>query len=186
VSLRLLAVGGLLGATASTVLGPFLVISLVDRGEGAARAAGLLAVGGWLVIGGRIVAGVVSDKIPRPLAHVRAVAWMLLACGAGMAVLAWAGSAAAVVVGTLVAMGFGWSWPGLLHHAVIATHPNSPAQATSLMQTGTYLGSVAGPLAFGLAADRWSFSVAWSGAAVMALGSVLSLMVGVRRIERRS
>jgi MFS family permease len=184
-SLRLLTAGGLLGATASTVLAPFLVISLVDRGADAGRAAGLLAIGGWLVIGGRIAAGVVSDRVPRPFAHVRAVAWMLLACGAGMAVLAWAGSDAAVVVATLVAMGFGWSWPGLLHHAVISTHPDSPTRATSLMQTGTYLGSVAGPLAFGLAADRWSFSVAWTGSAVMAGGAALSLIAGVRRIEHR-
>jgi MFS family permease len=184
-SLKLLALGGLLGAMASTVIAPFLLVGLIDMGHDAGGAAGLLAIGGWLVIGGRIVAGLASDRIPRPLAHIRTVAWMLLTCGAGMTVLAWEGSYASIVAATLVAMGLGWSWPGLLHHAVITTYPVGRARAASMMQTGTYLVSVIGPLGFGLTADLASFPAAWASSSALAMVSALFLLGGVRLVERR-
>ena len=184
-SLRLLALGGLLGATASTVIAPFLVVSLVDRGQDASRAVTLLALGSWLAIGGRLGAGVISDWWPTPLNHIRGVALMLLACGAGMAVLSRDAADGTLVVAVLVAMGLGWCWPGLLHHAVITTHSSSPTRATSLMQTGTYLGSVAGPLVFGLTADRLSFSLAWTTSACIAAFAASALFAGVALLRRQ-
>ena len=183
-SLTLLAVGGLLAAASSTVIGPFLVVSMVDQGHSTAAATTLLAIGGWLVIVSRVGIGFMSDRLGSPSHHLRLVALMLLACGAGMAVIGFDRSFAAAAVAAVVALGFGWSWPGLYHHSVISSFPESQARATSLVQSGTYFGSVLGPFAFGLVADHASYSTAWGMSAAAALAASCFLVLGVRLVRR--
>ena len=62
---------------------------------------------------------------------------------------------AALVVGVVLGFGLGWAWPGLMNFAVVRLHPQAPAAATSITQTGVYAGGCLGPLSLGsLAADR--------------------------------
>ena len=76
----------------------------------------------------------------------------LLAVGAaGLALLAVPGTPA-LAVGVLLGFGLGWSWPGLMNFAVVRLHPQAPAAATSITQTGVYAGGCLGPLSLGAVA----------------------------------
>jgi predicted MFS family arabinose efflux permease len=185
-SLKFLGVGGLLGASGTAVLAPFLVEGLVAQGESPASAAGLLAISGWVGIAARVLVGAFSDRLPDPLLHLRATAVMLTAACVGMVGLAVGGAHVALVAATFVAFGLGWSWPGLLQYAAITTHPDNPAAATGFMQTGTFLGALFGPLVFGFVAQQNSFAAAWSIAALSTLLGALLLLAAVRQIRRRS
>jgi hypothetical protein len=80
------------------------------------------------------------------------------------------------LVGTLFVFGAGWGWPGLFNLSVVRNNPNAPGAATGITQTGTYVGAVAGPLAFGAIAEGASFSIAWlvvAGCYVVAAGAML-------------
>jgi predicted MFS family arabinose efflux permease len=181
-SLLLLALGGLLGASGTGVLPPFLVDSLIHEGIDAGRAASVLALGSGIGVVSRVVVGAFSDRWPKPITHLNAVAIMLGISGLAMATLG-LGSTETILFGAiLLFFALGWSWPGLVHYAVLITHPQAPALATTYMQTGTFLGSVIGPLAFGFIADFGSFTVAWlvaAGCVVLAAGM---LLVGTRRL----
>ena len=185
-SLTFLGIGGLLGASGTAVLAPFLVEGLVAHGETPASAAVLLAIGGWLGIAARILVGAFSDRLPDPLLHLRATAVMLTAGCAGMVGLAVGGTHVVLVAATFVAFGLGWSWPGLLQHAAITTHPENPAAATGFMQTGTFLGALLGPLVFGIVAQQSSFSLAWIIAAASTAAGVAFLLASVRQLRRQS
>jgi len=84
----------------------------------------------------------------------------------------------------LIGFGLGWSWPGLLAFAVVRRHPEAPAAATSVTQTGVYAGASVGPLGFGLLATHAGYPAAWVVAAVamtLACGlTVLAARMGGR------
>lgn len=183
-SLQLIGLGGLLGATATGVLPPFLVDGLVAQGETPAAAAQILAIGGGLGIVSRLVVGLAADRYPRPDMHFRAAMLMLTMGGLGMAGIAVGGPTAALTAASLLAFGLGWSWPGLFHFAVLSTYRQHQAAATSLVQTGTFIGAVAGPTAFGLVVDNVGFSYAWGGAAIAATLASVLLQLGLRAMRR--
>lgn len=180
-SMVLLAAGISLGAAAAGTLGAFLVSSGVAAGM-AESSAGLLLTGGSAVgIAMRLAAGHRADR--RGSGHLRVVAIMLLGGAVAFVALA-AGSAGSGltlvhVLATPLAFGAGWAWPGLFNLAVVRANPGAPGLATGITQTGTYLGAVSGPLAFGLIAERASYGAAWLLAAAMALAAA-SLMVAGR------
>jgi predicted MFS family arabinose efflux permease len=127
----------------------------------------------------RLVNGWLADR--RSGGHVAVVAGSLMLGAAGLVLLAVPG-APALVAGTVLAFGLGWSWPGLLQFAVVRLHPEAPAAATSIVQVGVYGGGFVGPIAFGAIAAHASFPVAWlAGAAAMLLAGVL-MVVGRRML----
>ncbi|MEV7136379.1 MFS transporter [Arthrobacter sp. NPDC093128] len=183
-SLTLLAIGGLLGAAGTAVLPPFLVDGLMSRGLDHNVAAAILAFCGWLGIAARVVVGAVSDRGSRnPAKHLRAASAMLLTGFVGMFGLSVGETQAVLVAAALITFGIGWSWPGLLHHSVMTSHPLRPALATSYMQTGTFVGAVVGPLGFGLLADHVSYAVAWGVSAGVVLAAAAFLFGGARQLR---
>ena len=54
-----------------------------------------------------------------------------------------------LVAGVVLGFGLGWAWPGLMNFAVVRLHPQAPAAATSITQTGVYAGGCLGPLGLG-------------------------------------
>lgn len=183
-SLILLAIGGLLGASGTAVLPPFLVDGLIDHGLAPGTAASLLALSSCLGFASRVLVGGLSDRWPNPLSHLRAVALMMVVAAVSMLFLAFGGGEFVLVAATIGAFVIGWAWPGLIHYAVIATHPRAPALATTFMQSGTFFGSVLGPLGFGLLADYISFAAAWSIAGIAVLAAAVFLALGVRSLGR--
>ena len=72
----------------------------------------------------------------------------------------------------------------LLMLAVVRGSPNAPGAATSIVNTGSFIGSIAGPVAFGLLVTHVDYGVGWALTAlclVAAAGAALT----ARRLRRR-
>jgi MFS family permease len=168
-----------LGAGAATALGIFLVAAAVDRGIDPGLAGLTLTMGSVVGLSLRLVNGWLADR--RSGGHVAVVAGSLMAGAVGLGLLAVPG-VPALVAGTVLAFGLGWSWPGLLQFAVVRLHPSAPAAATSIVQVGVYGGGFVGPISFGFLAAHASFPVAWLvSAGAMLLAGVL-MVVGRRML----
>lgn len=175
-----------LGLMAASSLAAFLVTSATRSGLGVAAAGYVAAVAGGFGLIARLVVGAAADR--RGGRHIPVVAAMLAVGALGYAGLA-AGTAlrspVLFVPAAAVAFGVGWGWNGLFNFAVVRTHPTAAAWATGVTQTGGRLGSVVGPVAFGLLADHVSFAVAWLFSATAAAASAALMLMG-RRVLLRS
>lgn len=181
-TLVVLGLAGGLGATAANTLGAFLVASTVRIGvsEGAA---GLLYAGGSAVgLVTRVGVGVFADRSRRS-DTLPMVGLMLIGGAVGFGLLA-TGTRGALVPGVVLAYALGWGWPGLFNWAVVARHPEAPAAATGITQTGVYFGAVTGPIAFGLLAERVSYGAAWSVALACSLAAALAVLAAGRVSDR--
>jgi MFS family permease len=180
--MAVLAVGIGLGAAAAGTLGAFLVSAGVHSGMSESASGLLLTMGSCVGIAVRVWAGVRADK--RDGGHLRVVALMLAGGSVAFAALA-TGVPWVYLVAIPVAFGAGWAWPGLFNLAVVRANPGAPGIATGITQTGTYFGAVAGPLLFGVVADRASFAWAWLLASATALLAAGAIVLG-RRLLRAS
>ena len=180
-ALAVIGVAAGLGAASSTGLSIFLVASAVDSGVAPGLAGLVLTLGSVVAVLMRMLHGWLADR--RSGGHVVVVAGCLILGAAGVVLLAVPGSVA-LVVGTVLGFGLGWSWPGLLQFAVVRLNPTAPAAATAIVQVGVYAGGCLGPVGFGLIATGLSFATAWvvaAGAMLVAGGGVL---VGRRMLVR--
>lgn len=180
-ALAVIGVAAGLGAASSTGLSIFLVASAVHGGVAPGLAGLVLTLGSVVAVVMRMVHGWLADR--RRGAHVVVVAGCLILGAAGVALLAVPGSAA-LVVGTVLGFGLGWSWPGLLQFAVVRLNPTAPAAATAIVQVGVYAGGCLGPVGFGLLATGVSFAAAWLAAALAMLVAGAGVLVGRRMLVR--
>lgn len=180
--LVVLALAAAFSIAATTSLGGFLVVYGVGEGLTPARAGHLLALGSAVGVVSRLVTGYLADR--RGRRHLPVVAEMILGGSVGLLVLAVGEHPWIILAGTLIAFGLGWSWNGLFAFAVVLNSRGAPALATGIVQTGMSAGAAAGPLAFGITATYFSYSVAWIGAAA-AFACGAGLMVLGRAILRR-
>lgn len=170
VALGVLALAAMFGTAASNSLTAFFVASAVDRGTSVGHAGWLLAAGSLAAIVGRLFWGWLADR--RTGQALTAVAMLWLFGAVGFALLSLAQHTLLVVVATGLAFVAGWGWNGLFHFAIVRAHGTSPAAATGVTSTGMFVGGMIGPAAFGFAAHRFSFAIAWSGCAALLLGAV--------------
>ncbi|MBP2371204.1 MFS transporter [Pseudonocardia parietis] len=179
------AASGLAAGTA-TALGIFLVAAAVERGVAPGPAGLVLTMGSVIGLSMRLLHGWLADRREEARrtgtgrsggGHVAVVAASLAAGAIGFALLAMPGTPA-LVIGTVLAFGLGWAWPGLLQFAVVRLNPAAPAAATSIVQVGVYAGGFAGPIAFGWLATHTGFPVAWSVSAGVMLVSAALMVVG--------
>jgi MFS family permease len=167
-----------LGAGTANALGAFLVTSAVYRGVGAASAGAMLTLGSAVGVCARVAGGWLADR--RSGGHIVIVAAMLAVGAVGLALLA-VPSSWALVVGTTLGFGLGWSWAGVLNFAVVRLNPSAPASATAITQSGVYIGGFVGPIGFGFLAAHWSYAVAWLVAAAFMVVAA-GLMITGRRM----
>ena len=171
-----------MGAAAAGSLGTFLVDAAATRGLAPGTAGLLLTAGSVLCLAGRVGGGWLADR--RGVHDITPVAG-LLAVGAVAMVLLALPSTVALVAGVLLGFGLGWAWPGLVNVAVVRLHPDSPAAATSITQTGVYLGGCLGPLGFGTVAAHAGYQAAWLAAGgALVVGTAL-MLVGRHRLRHR-
>jgi predicted MFS family arabinose efflux permease len=168
-----------LGAAAASALGIFLVAAAVERGIDAGIAGLTLTLGSVVGLSVRLLNGWLADR--RAGGHVAVVAASLLIGAGGLALLAVPGSPA-LVLGTVLAFGLGWSWPGLLQFAVVRLNPSAPAAATSIVQVGVYGGGFGGPVGFGVLAAQTSYPTAWLAAAATMLLAAGLMVLGRRML----
>ena len=184
-------IGGASGLAAgtATALGIFLVASAVDRGVGPGLAGLVLTMGSVIGLSMRMVHGWWADRREqarrteqrRGGGHIGVVASSLALGAIGFGLLAVPG-APALIIGTVLAFGLGWAWPGLLQFAVVRLNPSAPAAATSIVQVGVYAGGFGGPIVFGWLATHASFPAAWSVAAVAMVVSAALMVLGRRML----
>jgi len=183
--LVVLATGFFLGIFAANGLTAFLVTSAVASGIADGHAGLLAAVAGAVAVTVRVVVGHRADH--RGRAHFPVVALMLVIGVAGYGALA-AGSATGwhwlFMAGAVIAFGAGWGWNGLFNFAVVRTHRDAPARATSITQVGGRLAGVAGPIAFGLVATHASYATAWSMDGSAALVGAAVILIGRHHLVR--
>jgi len=180
-TMAVLSLGIALGAAAAGTLGAFLVSAGVEAGLAPGTAGLTLTLGSAVGITVRLLAGLRADR--RRGGHLRVVA-VMLALGSVAFVLLATGRPGVIVAAVPLAFGAGWAWPGLFNLAVVLANPGSPAAATGITQTGTYLGAVAGPLVFGFLAEHVSFAAAWLVAAAAAAGAAVAIWVGRSMLRR--
>lgn len=183
-SLRTLAIGGLLAATACSTLSPFLLEGLLDGGAPPGVAALLLGISAWLGAAARVTTGLLADRHPAPAPQLRAAAGMLLLAAVGMVGLGLGSGIVVLTAATVLTFSIGWAWPGLLQQATLALHPTQVARAISWIQQGTYVGALIGPLVFGLVVEASSFTVAWLVTAGAATAAAVVVLAGLRASER--
>jgi MFS family permease len=181
-ALIVVGLGTLLGASGANALGTFLVDSSVAGGLDPAAAGLALTAGSLVCLAARIFGGWLADR--RAGGHLAVVAGSLVAGACGFALLA-VPNTMALVAGVLIGFGLGWSWPGLLNFAVVQLHPEAPAAATSITQTGVYVGGCAGPLAFGSTAAGVGYPAAWLAAAIAMVLSAVLMVLGGRLLRAR-
>lgn len=164
--LILIAIACGLGSAAANSLGAFVTSTAVHVGFGQAVAGMVLSLGSVAGLTVRLGAGVLVDrKNPDPLLM---ITLMLLLGSAGFGLMALP-LATMFLIGAVVGFGAGWAWPGLLNFAVADLYPDRVAGATSVSQTGVYVGGSCGPLLFGVLAAHAGLSIAWLAAASVAV-----------------
>ncbi|GAA2173127.1 MFS transporter [Arthrobacter parietis] len=180
--LVVLTIGAGLAAAAATSLGVFLVDSMVQSGIEPSTAGFIFAGAAVVGLSIRILLGALMDKMPTRSPYVL-IANLLVAGVVGYLMLS-VGSTALMVTGTLLAYSAGWTWPGLLHFAVVRDNRQAAASATGVVQTGLSLGAAGGPLLFGLLVSATSYSTAWVVAGIVALAAAITFRIGRRMIRR--
>lgn len=174
-------------ASASTnSLGAFVPSWAFRVGLTPSQAGVLVAAGSALSVLVRVLTGARADR--RRGRNLPVVSAYLAAGAVGMVVLSY-DHLPSVLVGTLVAFGIGWAWPGLLLFAVVRVGRDSPAAASGTIQAGAFAGGAFGPALFGLLVAATSYETAWRTAAAVTLLSAVLLVVAramfVRDLTRR-
>lgn len=181
-SLRLLALGSGFGTAATISLGGFIVVYAVSVGHSPSVAAALLSAGSLAGITSRILSGIIADR--RGKRHLVGVIWMMSIGSLGFVLLALVGHTAwGLILGALMAFGFGWSWNGLFHLSVVKYSPIPAAVATSVVQTAMSVGAAAGPTLFGLA-SMVAYQLSWYLGAGMLLVAATFIFFARRELGR--
>ncbi|MFG1867530.1 MFS transporter [Micromonospora arborensis] len=170
-----------LASAAANALGTFLVDSAAARGLSPGLAGLTLTLGSAVCVAARVGAGWLADR--RETGHVALIAAMLVVGATGLGLLSLTGSVP-LMVGVVLGFGLGWAWPGLMNFAVVRLHPQSPAAATSITQTGVYAGGCLGPLSLGPLAAHLGYPAMWTTAAVAMLLAAALMLAGSRLLSR--
>ncbi|WDZ86347.1 MFS transporter [Micromonospora cathayae] len=180
-ALVLIGVAATLAAAAANALGTFLVDSAAGRGLAPGLAGLTLTLGSVACVLARVGFGWLADR--RTGGHLTGIAGMLVVGALGLALLAVAGTGP-LVVGVLLGFGLGWAWPGVMNFAVVQLHPQSPAAATSITQTGVYAGGCLGPLTLGPLAAQLGYPAMWLTAALAMLLAATLMLTATRNLPR--
>jgi predicted MFS family arabinose efflux permease len=120
-----------------------------------------------------------------PDRQISVIAGMLTIGSAGLAMLATLNTAT-LIVGVTLGFGLGWAWPGLMNFAVVRLHPQAPAAATSITQTGVYAGGCLGPLSLGAVASAAGYPTMWTVAGIAMLFAAAAMVLGSRMLHQHA
>jgi predicted MFS family arabinose efflux permease len=182
-ALVVIGVAATLAAASANALGTFLVDSAVSRGTAPGPAGLALTLGGAVCMVARVAGGWQADL--RPARQVGVIAALLGTGAFGLLLLAVPGPVP-LVLGVVLGFGLGWSWPGLMNFAVVRLHPQAPAAATSITQTGVYAGGCVGPLGLGAIATAAGYTTMWIVAACAMVTAAALMLAGSRLLGRAS
>lgn len=173
-ALLVTAVATMLGSAAAVSLGAFLPAWAHETGLTTDQAALLLSFGGACSLLARLGSGLAADR--RSGWHLPVVS-LHLGVGALGVVLVSLEAPASLVLGTVIAFGVGWSWPGVLLFALVRVGRDSPGSASSAVQGGNFAGAALGPALFGYVVATAGFVPAWRLAAFAMVAGALLLVL---------
>jgi MFS family permease len=182
-ALVVIGIGATLAAGSANALGTFLVDSAVARGLAPGPAGLALTLGSAVCIAARVGGGWLADRLPDR--QIGVIAGMLTVGAVGLALMSLV-STATLVIGVVLGFGLGWAWPGLMNFAVVRLHPQAPAAATSITQTGVYAGGCIGPLSLGALAAAAGYPTMWTVAGIAMLWAAAAMVVGSRMLKRHA
>ncbi len=168
----------MLAMIAVSATGAFYVESAIAGGSTPNTAGVYLAVGSACGILGRFVFAWQLGRISRPLV---ATAFIMIVGGVGAVSFAVVPPGWGLFLVTLIAIGAGWGWNGLLTLAVVSTYPEAPARASGYIVLGAGAGGVMGPILFGVAVQNIGFPPAWVAAGLCFFAAAALLFVLTRR-----
>lgn len=87
-----------------------------------------------------------------------------------------------LVIGTALAYGASWGWPGLFNYAIVRQSRAAPAAATGITQSGLFAGQLVGPPVFGSLVERASYELAWALFAVLLVVAAVLVRIGRARL----
>ena len=162
------------GTASANAMSAFFVESAVHLGHTAGTGGLLLAAGSGTGILTRFGSGLLANRLRTD--HLRLVGFMMLLGASGFVTLGFAGNLGWLVLGAVISFTAGWGWSTLMHLAIVREHIEAPAEASGIVQAGTFTGGTLGPLLFGWVAATAGYPTAWVAAAVLAtLGALLLL-----------
>ena len=164
------AIGAAFGAAAVGNIGTFLVRTLQEAGFDRTTAGVVQVVGSLALISSRVGWGALMDH--RSYDRFR-FATVLLVIGAFAYPMIGTGHTVVAVCGALLAYGFGWSWPGIVHLGTVEQNPATTGASSGVVQAGMFAGAMTGPAAFGVIADTQGFGWAWLMAAGLSATAAL-------------
>jgi predicted MFS family arabinose efflux permease len=170
-----------MASAAATTTATFYIVAAEEVGLGPGTAGILLSATSGVVIAVRIAFGVVADRFES--GHLTAVVILLAASSLGYVLMA-TGLDWLFALGALVALVFGWSWPGLMVFALVRAYPDAPGLASAFVVGGMNLGSVVGPLAFGVLSDATSATTAFGMVTFWTIGASLACAIGQTQLRQ--
>lgn len=177
-SLLMVSLGAGLGSASATAAATFIVASAIAGGLDHVAAGVLLAGSSAVGITVRVLSGAYVDRYGGGVA---AVGLLMLLGALGMAGLA-ASYDPAVILGSLLALGAGWGWQGILQHTIALAHLDTIGRASGIVQAGLAAGAAGGPMCFALLVSTQSYQIAWLSTAVTAaFGAFLLNLFSGRR-----
>lgn len=162
---------------AVSATGAFYVESAVAGGLTTETAALFLACGSVFGIAGRFLFAWRLGSVRRPLV---AAAGILVVGGLGVLGFVVASAGLPLLLVTVVALGAGWGWNGLLTFAVVSLFPQAPARASGFIVLGAATGGVLGPSVFGVIVERVGFNAGWVAAFACFLAAATILLLTPR------
>ena len=168
----LLAVGFGLSVATASVLTSFYVDAAVQIGLTVPVAGWLLALASLAAIVTRIGLGVVADRVTR--GHLRICATLLVVGSFGIGLLA-VGNPIGTIAGVIIAMAGCWGMNGVFWFSLVRAYADTPGRVTGAVAPGAVIGSMFGPMIFGVTVERTSFFLGWVGLIVVTLISAIVL-----------
>lgn len=171
----MLAIAMGLGTGAANAFGAFFVTFVVHSGWKPGDAGLLSVVGSFIGASARVSHGLLADR--RHGKHFLVATWSTAIGGLGYLMLVF-GIGRLIIPAMVVCYGAAWGWNGLFIFGVVRNFTKFAGYATGTVQSGAYVGSVIGPLGFGLLVEHSGYPIAWLVAAIAALTASLAISVG--------
>jgi len=147
-----------LGTLVLTTLAGFSVVTMVNSGISLASSGIVFAAASGLALMIRVGAGWWLDR----RAQLDLAPVSILFAGSVLGILLMAtGSTPMVVIGVVIAMTCSLGWPPVLILLVVQSNPQAPARSSGINAIGSGIGSIIGPMLFGLAVPAVGYGYAW-------------------------
>jgi len=181
--LLVITIGAGLASMSANAVGAFYVESSVAAGVAPATAGWWLAAGGAAGMVARTLWGWLADR--RDGRHLVFVSGLMVVGALGLGVLALRPAGGVLLMlGTVLAYGASWGWPGLFNYAIVRQSRAAPSAATGVTQSGLFGGQLVGPPLFGWLVEQASYELAWAVFAGLLVLAAVLLRIGRARLLR--